>query len=658
MAGAPLIARASDALRALREKFRLTSGALIATFDALSNELAADSGSTDTLAALRKELHRVHGTAGSYGFLEASRLAEKLELRTEQWELDPDLERDQRATIIGHFASALRLSLNADPTIGQISAVRRRMLLVDVAAPYVRTVRSGGATRGYHLTVWPATDLTASALREQAPHVLVVPGAAGASVLDAAAAANVPVIALLASDAKPDTALEARWAGVTAHPETAEISALFDLADRLSLGSSWVGATVLVLDDDPSILAIVQYLLEAEGVRVRTCDDPHDLHHQLAAVAPSLLLLDERLGDASGIALARELRTLPSYRDLPIIIVSADSSEKTQAAAHAVGADDFLPKPIVATELRERISKQLERRRMQRLEEGRHPGTGLSLPPRTLVEVSAFLDRARNADRVVSLALVRPDSTDLAGDHAGDWLHESQRLANAVAGSESVVGYCDGVALLIAMEGEAELAESLFDALARGRAPTTPRWRCGVADVSELPLELGALRRAAEEAIDLSPPDANGCVTRWRRADARRPPDVILIEDDAALSEMIQHVLRLSSFTCRAFARGAPALQALLEFETTGGRPLVLLDVDLPDLDGHTLHDRLCAERPGDYAVVFITGHTTDGDQVRALQAGALDYVAKPVSYRVLMSKVTVWRDRAAVRGPSGTPDA
>jgi DNA-binding response OmpR family regulator len=73
----------------------------------------------------------------------------------------------------------------------------------------------------------------------------------------------------------------------------------------------------------------------------------------------------------------------------------------------------------------------------------------------------------------------------------------------------------------------------------------------------------------------------------------------------------------------------------------------VLLDVDLPGLDGHSVHERLRAERPGAYAVVFITGNAGDGDQTRALRAGALDYVAKPVSYRTLASKIPLWRERA-----------
>ena len=116
MASAQTVARASDALRTLRERFRETSAGTITMLEELARQLGTEPTSPDAITALRRELHRVHGTAGSYGFAEASRLAAKLEQRVGDWENDPALERTQRATIIGHFVSDLP---------GQIELVRQ-----------------------------------------------------------------------------------------------------------------------------------------------------------------------------------------------------------------------------------------------------------------------------------------------------------------------------------------------------------------------------------------------------------------------------------------------------------------------------------------------------------------------------------------------------
>ena len=646
MASAQTVARASDALRTLRERFRETSAGTIALLEDLARQLATDPSGPETVAALRRELHRVHGTAGSYGFAEASRLAAKLEQRADAWEQDPELERSQRATIIGHFVSALRLAMSAEAALGHAPVSRRRMMLVDVAPPYARRLRSEAALRGYQLSSARASDLTPTTLRELAPHVVVVAAEqlAGLRELTASSTAGVIALGIGASAAQIDAAA----AGVATVDEADELGGLFDIADRLSLGSSTTGATILVLDDDPSILTIVQFLLESEGVRIMTCDTPNELHQQLAATAPSLLVMDIRMGAVSGIELARELRTLPAYRDLPIVLISADTEERTQEQARRAGVDDFIAKPIAAPELRACIARHLERQRIVRLSEGRHPGTGLALPPRTATDVAQFVGTA--TDKTLSLVVVRPDGDDLAGDAAMGWLRETQRIANAVAGSASVVGYHEGVSLMAVIECDGEIAESLFEALVFGRVDGAPAWRCGIADTTEVPAEVGALRYAADEAIEVARQERAAFVRRWRRQEAGLAPDIILIEDDAALSDMVQYVLRSAGLTFRAYANGEAALEALISFQTDGRRPLVLLDVDLPGLDGHSVHERLRAERPGVYAVVFITGHIGEGDQVRALRAGALDYVPKPVSFRTLAGKIPLWRERAAER--------
>jgi CheY-like chemotaxis protein len=228
------------------------------------------------------------------------------------------------------------------------------------------------------------------------------------------------------------------------------------------------------------------------------------------------------------------------------------------------------------------------------------------------------------------------------------WLRETQRIANAVAGSSSVVGYHDGVSLMTVIECDGDIAESLFEALVLGRVDGAPAWRCGIADTTEVPLDASALRRAADEAIEIARQDRSAFVRRWRRQEAGLAPDIVLIEDDPALSDMVQYVLRSAGLTFRAYANGEAALDALIAFRTDGRRPLVLLDVDLPGLDGHSVHERLRAERPDVYSVVFITGHAGEGDQMRALRAGALDYVCKPVTFRTLAGKLPLWRERAA----------
>ena len=105
-------AAALAALAALRERFAASAERTVAAFRAFAHQLAASPAAPDVVEALRCELHRVHGTAGTYGFAEASRLAASLEAEVVRWAGDPRVDRDQRAAIVDRFADALAASLH------------------------------------------------------------------------------------------------------------------------------------------------------------------------------------------------------------------------------------------------------------------------------------------------------------------------------------------------------------------------------------------------------------------------------------------------------------------------------------------------------------------------------------------------------------------
>jgi CheY-like chemotaxis protein len=142
------------------------------------------------------------------------------------------------------------------------------------------------------------------------------------------------------------------------------------------------------------------------------------------------------------------------------------------------------------------------------------------------------------------------------------------------------------------------------------------------------------------------------------RAESREPrvesapvPDVILVEDDPSLTEMLRYALEATGYSYLHFGTGPGALEALLSLETGKRRPVVLLDVDLPGLDGFSLYERLRASRRDAFAVVFFTVHAAEAEQLRAFRAGVIDYVTKPVNMRILMAKIPSWLARARSRG-------
>lgn len=123
-------------------------------------------------------------------------------------------------------------------------------------------------------------------------------------------------------------------------------------------------------------------------------------------------------------------------------------------------------------------------------------------------------------------------------------------------------------------------------------------------------------------------------------------PEVILVEDDPALAGLLEYGLRSRGYRFLVFRNGREALSALLALDPAGEQPLLLLDVDLPALDGYSILDALQRQRPGQYRVVFTTVHGDESEQLRGLEAGALDYLVKPISLRVALEKIRRWVGR------------
>ena len=100
-----------DVLQRLREQYQVTALATVDGLRTLAAELASLSAASPAASALlvtlRDRLHQLHGSAGSYGLAEVSRLAAESERRVARWVSDPALEADERAAAIFALAAAL-----------------------------------------------------------------------------------------------------------------------------------------------------------------------------------------------------------------------------------------------------------------------------------------------------------------------------------------------------------------------------------------------------------------------------------------------------------------------------------------------------------------------------------------------------------------------
>jgi two-component system KDP operon response regulator KdpE len=115
---------------------------------------------------------------------------------------------------------------------------------------------------------------------------------------------------------------------------------------------------VLIVDDEPSIVATMAPMLRARGYEVSTAMSGKTCLNKVEAVGPDLIILDLGLPDMDGLEVCRLLR---DERSTPILVLSARGAEVDKVSALDAGADDYVTKPFGSEELLARIRVALRR---------------------------------------------------------------------------------------------------------------------------------------------------------------------------------------------------------------------------------------------------------------------------------------------------------
>ena len=119
-----------------------------------------------------------------------------------------------------------------------------------------------------------------------------------------------------------------------------------------------MAARILIVDDEPSILATMAPLLRGRGYEVSTATTGHAALDGVDRQPPQLIILDLGLPDMDGVEVCRRLR---EGRAVPILVLSARGAEQDKVAALDAGADDYVTKPFGAEELLARVRVALRR---------------------------------------------------------------------------------------------------------------------------------------------------------------------------------------------------------------------------------------------------------------------------------------------------------
>ena len=388
-----------------------------------------------------------------------------------------------------------------------------------------------------------------------------------------------------------------------------------------------LGRSVLVIEDDAEFAGILYEVAHEAGYQCLVSHGAADGLQTASEFLPDAVLLDLRLPDDSGMAVLQKLKANPRTRHIPVHIVSA--SDRTEVALQ-LGAIGYVMKPATRDRLQQ-VFQKLEARLTQKVkrvllveDDARQRESVVHLIEDTDVEIVA-VESGEEAiallrDTVFDCMIIDLRLPDMQG-------HELlQRVAEEdVCAFPPVIVYT-GRNLTRAEEDE--LLKYSRSIIVKGARSPERLLDEVTLFLHRVESELSAERQSMLRTVR----------SRDRIFEGRR---VLLVDDDVRNIFSLTSALEQKGLKVEV---GRNGFEAIARLDEVADIDLVLMDIMMPGMDGLEAMRRIRADgRFAKLPIIAITAKAMKDDQEQCLQAGASDYLAKPVDLDRLYSLLRVW---------------
>jgi DNA-binding response OmpR family regulator len=389
------------------------------------------------------------------------------------------------------------------------------------------------------------------------------------------------------------------------------------------------GKTILVVEDDATLRGIVLAELEQGGYRAIGIGDGALTLDRVRSLRPSLVVLDIDLPGMDGYAVCRLLKATPVVAMTPIVFMTTRSGVDDRLIGLALGADDYLQKPVDPRELLLRVARLVRRADVQSAAVS-PPSRGVRLLTYEAFSLAAdeLLAGAPASLALIKLPRVRTDETvealvanirrrDLAGSVNASHLVV---LMPEMSPSEAC-SFIEGEATALTSTGLGPIVAGVAGTTERAAVPFASL----LADADEALGGARYLGRTAATKLDGALP-----------ASPSSRATVLLADDDPDVMRILDAQMRAAGYDTVLAFDGAAALAAVGERQPD----LVVLDLMMPKLTGFDVLQRL-RDLPTPPRTIVLTARGREDDVTRAFDLGADDYMRKPFNPQELMARVS-----------------
>jgi diguanylate cyclase (GGDEF)-like protein len=686
---APAPAAATEAQSPLDRRLgaawsRAQSGILdrLEVLDHASAALLAGTLGPDLRRQAGSEAHKLAGSLGTFGLAAGSRFAREIE----RFLAAPPLSSEVQALRLSELVVALRVEVERAAKSRLTAQLMpppggpRPALVVGDDGELMARLSEEAIARAWQWESAPDVAAARGLVGELNPSVVLLDlenGAASAGMLELLSDLGtrkppVPAMILTAGGGLGDRVEVARRGGRGFLPKGLPPGEIVEAVSGLLERSQASQAKVLAVDDDPAVLQALEALLAPQGIRLTGLADPLRFWDVLEGSPPDLLILDIQMPSVNGFELCRVVRNDPRWAGIPVIFLTAYNDPATIHRAFASGADDFVAKPIIGPELITRITNRLDRTRLLRNLAETDPLSGLANGLKSRRALEDFLHLSARHGQPLGFAMLQIDKlkniNEEHGQAAGDEVLRSlgRRLREAFH-SEDVTGRWGGNNFVVGMYGLDRPAsirrlEEVLGEFRHNRFldPSGQEFQVtlsgGVAAYPEDGSDLDGLHHAASEARrEASAAGGDRLAGSAFEAEGERRPrltDVAVVSGDEAMASLLLDALQSEGYRARAIRNGLIAARTLAGPDRSLRARVLVLDMDLPGLDGLTLLRQLASGGVlEDTRAIVLSTPSVGRDAAVALELGAEDHVAKPFDIPALVERI-----RQALESPRFHP--
>lgn len=387
---------------------------------------------------------------------------------------------------------------------------------------------------------------------------------------------------------------------------------------------------ILVAEDDDDQRAILESHLRHAGHAVTGVQRGDLVLQRIREQRPDIVLLDVNLPGLDGYSVCRLIKADPDLAATAVIIVTTRSELDDRLVGLALGADEFLSKPVDMRELLLRI--QLLRRPAVSREAGHARAVSTVVDGELAYDAFVAIARKELEKAAASVALVRlPAGNDSIVAEIRDNIRRRDMLGRY--DSTHVVLLLPDLPAAAARDGLAKIIAGLSTDAGRvhagisySPAPANRTIEELVADADEALAQARYLGEAAVAAGDKPK----------QSVPAGRARSVVLADDDPEVMRIVDAQMRAAGYETFLAFDGQQALSAVV----SRAPDVLVLDLMMPKLSGFDLLTRLRDESVARPRVVVLSARGREDDVTRAFELGADDYVTKPFNPQELLARV------------------